>query len=78
MTPCCWDTATASALSLRMFALAAASIGAATFRFAATARSTGAARSRPRSTFASTLRSDITSLFGSEVAPSASISSIET
>ncbi len=78
IVPCCWETATASALSLRMFALAAASIGAAMLRFAATARSTGAARSSPRSTFASTLSSDITSLLGSAVAPSASISSIET
>src|SRR3954470_118760 len=70
--------ATAWASWLSRFALAAASIGAAALRFAAAARSTGAARSSPRSTFALTSSSDITSLFGSAVAPSASISSIET
>ena len=68
IVPCCWATATASALSLRTLAPAAASIGAAPFRFAATARSTGAARSSPRSTFALTSSSDITSLSGSAVA----------
>ena len=41
-----------------MFALTAASIGAAMFAFAATAASTGAARSSPRSTFASRSSSD--------------------
>src|SRR4051794_19620469 len=69
---------TAWAPSLRRLALAAASIGAATLRLAATARSTGAARSSPRSTFALTSSSDMTSLFGSETAPSPSISSMET
>src|SRR4051794_24711477 len=69
---------TACASGLRTFADAAASIGAATFRFAAAARSTGAARSSPRSTFALTSSRDITSLLGRETASSASISSIDT
>ena len=63
---------------LRTLAVAAASIGAATLRLAAAARSTGAARSSPRSTLAFTSRSESTSLFGRETASSASISSIET
>ena len=75
--PVCWATASAWASGLRRFALAAASIGAATLRFAAAARSTGAARSSPRSTFALTSRSDRTSLSGSGTASCASISSIE-
>src|SRR5687768_1175925 len=59
----------------RTFALAAASIGAATLSWAATARSIGDATSRKTST--STLRSRIetTSLSGRAVATSASISS---
>ena len=75
--PDCWAMASAWASGLRTFALAAASIGAATLRFAAAARSTGDARSSPRSTFASTLSSDRTSLSGRETASCASISSID-
>ena len=76
--PCWYASLTACASGLATFAAADASIGAATLRFAAAARSTGAARSSPRSTFAFTSSRDITSLFGSETASSASTSSIDT
>ncbi len=78
MVPCCCAAPTACASGLSTLAAADASIGAATFRFAAAARSTGAARSSPRSTLALTSSRDSTSLFGNETASSASISSMDT
>src|SRR5438270_12931133 len=68
----------AVASGLSTLAEADASMGAATLRLAAAARSTGAARSRPRSTLALTSRRDRTSLLGRGTAASASISLIET
>jgi hypothetical protein len=58
----------------RMFALTAASIGAATLALAATARSIGAAASMARLRSALRSRIDTTSLSGSAMAPSASSS----
>src|SRR3954452_2972292 len=57
------------------FAETAASIGATTFAFAATARSTGAARSRARSRLTKRSSNEKTSLSGSNSPASAAISS---